>query len=490
MMNLLPLCLLLTSLAAAGVWSPTPEQQKQRQGDDQNVIVKEGHRKIVVEYEHDGQPNTIVFISPDQHHIRKPDSIASAEGGISSATSSMVENVKEKIKEASSFLSNLGQGLSQSSKNDEIRESYYNVTHKKLICDALGKYKHKIASAMGKAKEMDSETAHEAIDKMKEVALEAKEEAKEQAREVGEAAGHTLGKSKETVSRKARKVEERVKEFVKDAKDITNTIGEDIARNVSDKVEMAKEEVVEKAKQTAEHAADKLKTDQSKKKLSQSHNKREVGRDAAKYVKSPGIMSCLMCVINLLGLATAYGMCVWITFISSYILFGVLPRQQFGIVQSKIYPMYFSAMVVSIGAALMGLLLGNTESLFSSTAEMFQGYYLLASLLMVFFNMLFLEPRATKVMFERIKMEKEEGRGREELTAEPNRASEWRQDADPAASTTTTTAPSLEGAEQEIIRIRIVRLNDKLKKLNTFSSFNILTLMALSWHLVYLGQRT
>ncbi|KAG2700463.1 hypothetical protein I3760_07G231700 [Carya illinoinensis] len=457
MMNLLPLCLLLTSLAAAGVWSPTPEQQKQRQGDDQNVIVKEGHRTIVVEYEHDGQPNTIVFISPDQHHIRKPDSIASAEGGISSATSSMVENVKEKIKEASSFLSNLGQGLSH---------------------------------AMGKAKEMDSETAHEAIDKMKEVALEAKEEAKEQAREVGEAAGHTLGKSKETVSRKARKVEERVKEFVKDAKDITNTIGEDIARNVSDKVEMAKEEVVEKAKQTAEHSADKLKTDQSKKKLSQSHNKREVGRDAAKYVKSPGIMSCLMCVINLLGLATTYGMCVWITFISSYILFGVLPRQQFGIVQSKIYPMYFSAMVVSIGAALMGLLLGNTESLFSSTAEMFQGYYLLASLLMVFFNMLFLEPRATKVMFERIKMEKEEGRGREELTAEPNRASEWRQDADPAASTTTTTAPSLEGAEQEIIRIRIVRLNDKLKKLNTFSSFNILTLMALSWHLVYLGQRT
>lgn len=122
-MNLLPLCLLLTSLAAAGVWSPTPEQQKQRQGDDQNVIVKEGHRTIVVEYEHDGQPNTIVFISPDQHHIRKPDSIASAEGGISSATSSMVENVKEKIKEASSFLSNLGQGLSQSSKNNEIRES-------------------------------------------------------------------------------------------------------------------------------------------------------------------------------------------------------------------------------------------------------------------------------------------------------------------------------------------------------------------------------
>ncbi|XP_041017648.1 uncharacterized protein LOC121259909 [Juglans microcarpa x Juglans regia] len=462
MMNLLSFCLLLTSLAAAGVWSPSPERQKQRQGDGQDVIVKEGHRTIVVEYEQDGQPNTIVSISPEQHHIRKPDSIASAEGGISSAASGMVENVKENIKEASSFLPNLGQGLSQSSENGEIRESY--VTHKELICDALGKCKHKIASAMGKAKEMVSKTAHEAIDKTKEVAHEAKEEAKEKAREVGEAAGHTLGKSKETVPRKAREVEERVKECVKDAKDITKTIGEDIARNVSDRVEMAKEDVVEKAKeakQTAEHAADKLKTDQSKKKLSWKFERgREVGRDAAKYVKSPETMSCLMCVINLLGLATAYGMCVWVTFISSYILAGVLPRQQFGIVQSKIYPVYFSTMAVSIGASLMGLLLGNTKSLFSSKAERFQGYYLLASLLMVFFNMLFLEPRATKIMFERIKMEKEEGRERGT------------------------------DSEQEIIRIRIVRLNDKLKKLNTYSSFlNILTLMALSWHLVYLGQR-
>lgn len=99
-------------------------------------------------------------------------------------------------------------------------------------------------------------------------------------------------------------------------------------------------------------------------------------------------------------------------------------------------------------------------------------------------------------MYERIKVEKEEGRGREELTAEPSRASEPKPDAEPAASITTsapTAAPAeppLGGAEQEVLRIRIVRLNDRLKKLNIYSSLlNILTLMTLSWHLVYLSQR-
>lgn len=92
-------------------------------------------------------------------------------------------------------------------------------------------------------------------------------------------------------------------------------------------------------------------------------------------------------------------------------------------------------------------------------------------------------------MFERMKMEKEEGRGREELTAdEPSRVSEAQPVADATASTTTSTAPAAR-AEQEVVRSRMGRLNDRLKKLNSYSSFlNILTLMALNWHLVYLAQ--
>jgi hypothetical protein len=99
-------------------------------------------------------------------------------------------------------------------------------------------------------------------------------------------------------------------------------------------------------------------------------------------------------------------------------------------------------------------------------------------------------------MFKRMKLQKEEGRGIEDLTTDSRQASESQPVADPGVSTTTTTtapavpSPASKVAEQEVVRSRIVKLNDRLKTLNTFSSFlNILTLMALTWHLVYLGQR-
>ncbi|MBA0783361.1 hypothetical protein Gotri_001089 [Gossypium trilobum] len=64
-------------------------------------------------------------------------------------------------------------------------------------------------------------------------------------------------------------------------------------------------------------------------------------------------LNTIMGIANLLGLATTYGMSVWVTFISSYILAGQLPRQQFGMVQSKIYPVCFRAMAYSIGLAFL-----------------------------------------------------------------------------------------------------------------------------------------
>lgn len=63
-------------------------------------------------------------------------------------------------------------------------------------------------------------------------------------------------------------------------------------------------------------------------------------------------------------------------------------------------------------------------------------------------------------MFERMKAEKEEGRGGGERTS-----------------------------EQEVRR-KLERLSERLSKLNTYSSWlNIMMLMSLTWHFVYLGQR-
>lgn len=77
-------------------------------------------------------------------------------------------------------------------------------------------------------------------------------------------------------------------------------------------------------------------------------------------------------------------------------------------------------------------------------------------------------------MFERLKMEKEEGRGIEDIAGEA------------AIATSTPT----QAVEREVVKSRMVGLNKRLKKLNSYSSLlNLLTLMALTWHLVYLSHR-
>lgn len=92
-----------------------------------------------------------------------------------------------------------------------------------------------------------------------------------------------------------------------------------------------------------------------------------------------------------------------------------------------------------------------------------------------------------QIMFEKMKLEKEEGRGREPLgSADATQATEPR----PPPGETPTPAPTQEDREGDALRARAVRLNERLRKLNSYSSLlNIATLMALTWHLVYLAQR-
>lgn len=88
-----------------------------------------------------------------------------------------------------------------------------------------------------------------------------------------------------------------------------------------------------------------------------------------------------------------------------------------------------------------------------------------------------------QVMFERMKVEKEEGRGGRDMSGFSREPTKSVPAGNAAATTTSTT-------ELEAARSQIVELNERLRKLNSFSStLNILTLMLLTWHLVYLGQR-
>ncbi|GFP81273.1 transmembrane protein 205 [Phtheirospermum japonicum] len=160
-------------------------------------------------------------------------------------------------------------------------------------------------------------------------------------------------------------------------------------------------------------------------------------------------------------------MCVWVTFASSYVMAGALPRNQFAMVQSKIYPVYFKAMAVSVGLALLGYLMSRVRK------GIFGGLDLAASLAMILVNLFYLEPRTTKVMFERMKKEKEEGTGKEGHVTEPEAViTEKREEA--------TTA-----AKPRIVRTREILM----RRLNSNSSLlNVVTLMPLTWHLVHLAQ--
>ncbi|XP_020973918.1 uncharacterized protein LOC107629765 isoform X2 [Arachis ipaensis] len=402
MMNVLALSLFLTSLAGAGLFSPTPSaDQKQAE----STIVKEGHRVVVVEFDGDGHQNTKISISPEQHAESDP-------GGV------LLNTAKEKMKEAASVLPNVGQGLSS-----QAHDAAFLHASKDLICDAYGKCKHKIASAVDKAKDK----AHDVIDLERESLARKKE-----------AARGVVEKAKETVYDKAHDAKEYTKEAVEKAKEQGQTLRNDVVMNVTEGNDMLLGVRV------------------------------AMRRVAAEYLGSMDYLDSLMGVANLMGFATAYGLCVWVTFFSSYVLSRVMPRQQFAVVQSKIYPVYFKAMAYSTGMALVGHVFGHR----------------------------------TKLMFERMKLEKEEGRGREDMTGEHSRTEEHQHQhstADPnETGTNSATTPAsasgaatpTRGAEQDAFRSKIFKLNEKLKKLNSYSSIlNILTLMFLTWHLIYLGQR-
>ncbi|GAV84578.1 DUF4149 domain-containing protein [Cephalotus follicularis] len=433
MMNFVTLALVLSSLAIAEVWSPSPEKHGNQK---EHLIVKEEHRVTVIQYDEDGQVNTKVSPSQQQQHV-------SLEPG--KVSSDMVGQAKEEVKEASASVLPISKGESR--------------PPKELICDVVGKCKHKIASAIGRAKDTVAEMAHEAHEAVDGVE-DAYERVKDKAPDVKERA------------------EDEAKSTFKTAKDTGKTIGEDVARNVSEKIE----NIIHRTK----HAINKVKTGACNFFNEISHS----------FLHNTQALKDLMSVVTLLGFSTAYGMCLWVTFISSHVLAGALPRQQFGVVQSKIYPAYFRAMACSIGMALLGHSLEHRRKMFAIEAELFQGYILMASILMVLANMLYLEPRATKVMFEKMKIEKEEGRGRESYEAKSTRGDESHPVADPSATTTTDTArseipfPGQDSSDQEVTKARIVRLSNKLKMLNYYSSFlNIMSLMVLTWHLVYLGGR-
>ncbi|XP_049360278.1 uncharacterized protein LOC125824976 [Solanum verrucosum] len=268
---------------------------------------------------------------------------------------------------------------------------------------------------------------------------------------------------------------DKVKGKAKDVSDTTDTLKGDVEGNATEDVDLIENAVIEDA-----------------------HRLKVEGKRGYQKIRrffSSNNFRSFMGMIHLLGFALSYGVCFWVTFISSKVLAKALPKQQFSVVQSKIYPVYFKTLSYGVATAFLGHYLSQSRRYYASRGETIQGLIFLAIFSMTMFNSFYLEPRATKLMRERMKLEKEEGKGKDVFDIEPSTRNV---DAvrDPTGTKTgkTTSNEPLEtqqelseGAIRERPQVEI--LSQKLKKLNLMSSFlNVLTLIGLTSHLFHRSQ--
>ncbi|CAL1696343.1 unnamed protein product [Somion occarium] len=116
----------------------------------------------------------------------------------------------------------------------------------------------------------------------------------------------------------------------------------------------------------------------------------------------------------LIAYSWLFGMSLWVTFIGGVIAFKALPRQQFGALQHRTFPIYF-ALSISLSSLLLGLWTKGHPSVLEhlknpQVADVTQAYALAAVILSQAANQFIVGPLTSKTMFQRHKLEKAEGK--------------------------------------------------------------------------------
>ncbi|XP_067416544.1 transmembrane protein 205 [Emydura macquarii macquarii] len=125
-----------------------------------------------------------------------------------------------------------------------------------------------------------------------------------------------------------------------------------------------------------------------------------------------GDPSSLAKVAQLFILSLAWGMQIWVTFISGFVLIRNVSRHTFGLVQSKLFPFYFSALVVCAFLNLCIFACYHPRELLS-TWETLQGMLYFVCLLLASVNGLGFSRATTAAMFRMHAIEREHGLGGE-----------------------------------------------------------------------------
>ena len=115
------------------------------------------------------------------------------------------------------------------------------------------------------------------------------------------------------------------------------------------------------------------------------------------FIRKPeGMLLTLTRALHLFAFSIVYGSAIWVTFVSGLILSKHVPRQQFGYVQSRMFPVYLR--ILAVGEGVLLLLHSLMHPWFSSkNIEQMQLVNFSVMITSTVLNAYVLEPRATKV---------------------------------------------------------------------------------------------
>ncbi|XP_061703258.1 transmembrane protein 205 [Syngnathoides biaculeatus] len=118
----------------------------------------------------------------------------------------------------------------------------------------------------------------------------------------------------------------------------------------------------------------------------------------------------LVKVLHLLVLSFTWGMQVWVSFIAGFALVMQVTRHTFGLVQSKLFPVYFYCLLGSHFISLAIYAVYHPRELLDTHETVQMALYFVA-LMMAGLNAQWFGPTATEIMFLMREVEKEHGLG-------------------------------------------------------------------------------
>ncbi|CAM8928077.1 unnamed protein product [Rhodiola kirilowii] len=128
-------------------------------------------------------------------------------------------------------------------------------------------------------------------------------------------------------------------------------------------------------------------------------------------LRSPALSTYIK-LVHLLSFATAWGSALWVTFIGGIIMFNNLPRHQFGNLQSKMFPAYFTLVGVCCALSVAAFAYLHPFKT-ASTVDKYQLGFLLSAFAFNLSNLLVFTPMTIEMMKQRHKIEREQNIGEE-----------------------------------------------------------------------------